>query len=141
MGIRVKIEGAETIEMNEYNLKTCVFTTDTPDDSNARSTDVANTVRITGKILTATDGDIADDTIKLAKWSCVKAEDADSYRKATIQIVTGSQVVRQVHFPNAFVVDYKESYGDEHGDGSFELVIRQKKDKFFLTEISGGFNS
>lgn len=141
MGIRVKIEGAETIEMNEYNLKTCEFSTDTPDDSNARSTDVANTIVLTGKILTATDGDGADDTIKLAKWSCVKAEDSDSYRKATVQIIAGSQVVRQVYFPNAFVVDYKEDYGDEAGDGSFELVIRQKKDKFFLTEISGGFGA
>lgn len=141
MGIRVKIEGAETIELTEYSVKTCVFSTDTPDDSNARSTDVANTVVLTGKILTATDGDVADDTMKIATWSCVKAEDADSYRKATIQIIAGSQIVRQVFFPNAFVVDYKESFGDEYGDGAFELVIRQKKDKFTATEISGGFNA
>ncbi len=140
MGIRLKIEGTETIELNEHSIKTCVFSTDTPDDSNARSTDVANTVVLTGKILTAVDGDIADDTLKIANWSCVRAESADSYRKATIQIIAANQVVRQVHFPNAFVVDYKENFGHEDGTGTFELVIRQKKDKFEMTEISGGFN-
>ncbi len=141
MGIRLKIEGAETIELNESSIKTCKFSTDTPDDSNARSTDVANTIVLTGKILTAVDGEAADDTMKIAKWSTVKAELADSYRKATVQIISANQVVRQVYFPNAFVVDYTEHYGHEEGTGTFELVIRQKKDKFEATEISGGFNS
>ncbi len=140
MGIRVKIEGVETIELDEHSVKTCVFSTDTPDDSNARSTDVANTVVLTGKILTAVDGEAADDTMKIAKWSCVRAEVADSYRKFTVQIIAANQVVRQVHFPNAFVVDYKENYGHEEGTGTFELVVRQKKGKFDLTEISGRFN-
>ncbi len=140
MGIRLKIEGAETIELNEHSIKTCAFSTDTPDDSNARSTDVANTIVLTGKILTAVDGDVADDTLKIATWSCVRAENADSYRKATVQIVAANQIVRQVHFPNAFVVDYQEDFGHEDGTGTFKLVIRQKKDKFEMTEISGGFN-
>ncbi len=139
MGIRMKIEGVETIELNEHSIKTCQFITDTPDDSNARSTDVVNTVVLTGKILTAVDGEVADDTLKIAKWSCVRAELADSYRKFTVQIIAANQVVRQVHFPNAFVVDYKEKFGHEEGTGTFELVVRQKKDKFEFTEISGGF--
>ena len=140
MGIRLTIEGAETISLDEHSIQSCKFITDTPDASNARSTDVVNTMILTGRILTAVDGDAADDTMKIAKWSVVRAESSDSYRKATVEIVSANQIVRKVHFPNAFVVDYQESYGDAEGIGEFTLVIRQKKDKFELTTIDGGYS-
>ena len=140
MGIRLTIEGAETISLDEHSIQSCKFITDTPDDSNARSTDVVNTMILTGRILTAVDGDAADDTMKIAKWSVVRAESSDSYRKATVEIVSANQIVRKVHFPNAFVVDYQERYGDTEGIGAFTLVIRQQKDKFELTTIDGGYS-
>ncbi len=139
MGIRLKIEGAETISLDEHSIMTCKFITDTPDDSNARSTDVVNTLELTGRIITAVNGEVADDTMKIAKWSCVRAESSDSYRQATVEIVSANQIVRKVSFPNAFVVDYTEHYGDTEGVGEFKLVIRQKKDKFELTTIDGGY--
>ena len=83
--------------------------------------------------------DRADDTMKIAKWSVVRAESADSYRKATVEIVSANQIVRKVHFPNAFVVDYQERCGDTEGIGECTLVIRQKKDKFEMTTIDGGY--
>ncbi len=141
MGIRMKIEGAETITLDEHSIMTCKFQTDTPDDSNARSTDVVNTLVITGKILTAVDGEAADDTKKIATWSVVRAENADSYRKATVEIVAANQIVRKVFFPNAFVVDYTEHFGDTEGVGEFSLTIRQKKDKFEATTIEGGYGA
>ena len=61
MGIRLTIEGAETISLDEHSIKSYKFLTDTPDDSDARSTDVVNTLELTGKILTAVDGDAADE--------------------------------------------------------------------------------
>ena len=140
MGIRLTIEGAESISLDEHSIQTCKFITDTPDDSNARSTDVVNTMILTGRILTAVDGDAADDTMKIAKWSVVRAESADSYSKATAEIVSANQIVRKAHFPNAFVVDYQERYGDTEGIGEFTLMIRQKKDKFELTTIDGGYS-
>ena len=140
MGIRLTIEGAETISLDEHSIKSCKFLTDTPDDSDARSTDVVNTLELTGKILTAVDGDAADDTMKIAKWSVVKAESSDSYRKATVEIVSANQIVRKIHFPNAFVVDYQERSGDTEGIGEFTLIIRQKTDKFALTTIDGGYS-
>ncbi len=139
MGLRLKIEGAETINLDEHSIVSCKFITDTPDDSNARSTDVVNTMILEGKILTAVDGEVADDTMKIAKWSCVRAESSDSYRKATVEVVVANQIVRKVHFPNAFVVDYTEHYFDTEGAGTFHLVIRQKKDKFEATTIEGGY--
>ncbi|MFF2484395.1 membrane-associated protease 1 [Paenibacillus sp. NPDC058071] len=139
MGFRLKVEGAETIELGLDNIQKVKYDTDTPDDSNARSTDVGATLRLSGKIITATDGDSADDTLKLANWSLVPAEKADAYRKVTLEVIAADQVVRKIYFPNAFVVDYTEEFGDTEGVGTFSLYIKQKKDKTEQTKIEGGY--
>lgn len=139
MGFILKVEGPETIELGLDSIMTVEYETDTPNDSNARSTDVGATLKLTGKILTATDGDNADDTMKLALWSLVPAEKAHCYRKVTLEIISADQVVRKIHFPNAFVVDYAERFGDTEGIGEFKLFIKQKKDKTDLAQIEGGY--
>ncbi len=139
MGFRLKVEGAETIELGMDNIKTVMYETDTPNDSNARSTDVGAMLKLTGKIITATDGDKADDTMKLALWSLVPAEKADCYRKVTLEVISADQVIRKIHFPNAFVVDYTERFGDTEGVGTFEILIKQKKDKTEMAKIEGGY--
>ncbi|MGM9933684.1 MAG: membrane-associated protease 1 [Clostridium sp.] len=139
MGFKVKIEGAESIDLNIESILTVEFKTDTPDDSNARSTDLGTTLEITGKILTPVDGEAADNTIKLAQWSLVPAEKADCYRNIMVDVISASQVVRQITLPNAYVVDYKESYGDEEGVGTFKLLVKQKKDKTKNVKFEGGF--
>lgn len=139
MGFKMKVEGADTIELGLESILTVEFDTDTPDDSNARSTDLGVTIKVTGKILAAVDGEEADATMKLAKWSLVPAEVADCYRKVTIDVISASQVVRQINFPNAFVVDYTEAFGDEEGVGKFYLYIKQKKDKTANLKFEGGF--
>ncbi len=139
MGFKVKVEGAETIDLNIESVETVEFKTDTPDDSNARSTDLGTTLVIAGKILTPVGGEAADSTIKLAQWSLVPAEKADCYRKVTIDVISASQVVRQFTLPNAFVVNYEEEYGDTEGVGTFKLYAKQKKDKIAGVKFEGGF--
>ncbi len=139
MGFKVKVEGAETIDLNIESVETVEFKTDTPDDSNARSTDLGTTLVIAGKILTPVGGEAADSTIKLAQWSLVPAEKADCYRKVTIDVISASQVVRQFTLPNAFVVNYEEEYGDTEGVGTFKLYVKQKKDKIAGVKFEGGF--
>ncbi|MEK5039342.1 membrane-associated protease 1 [Sporosarcina sp. FSL K6-3457] len=140
MGFVLKVEGPETIELGLESIIAVEYATDTPDDSNARSTDVGATLRIKGKILTATDGDNSDDTMKLSLWSLVPAEKADCYRKVTLEVISADQVVRKINFPNAFVVDYTEKFGDTEGIGEFYLFIKQKKDKTDLAKIEGGYS-
>ena len=127
MGLRLKIEGNETINLRETSIMTVQFGADIPHDSNARSTDLGSTVLITGKILAAVDGETADDTSKIARWALVPAE------------ISASQVVRQITLPNAFVIDYKEDFSDEAGTGIFTLLIKQKKDKMVALKFEGGF--
>jgi len=141
MGFKVKIEGAETIDLSIESVETVKFTTDTPKDTNARSKDIGSTMVISGKILTAVDGDPFDNTRKMGTWSLVPAEKADCYRKVTLEVISADQVIRKITYPNAFVVDYKETFGDTEGIGTFELVVRQKKDKLSLITIEGGYSA
>ena len=141
MGFRVKIEGSETIDLSIESVETVKVTTDTPKDSNARSKDVGSTITITGKILTAVDGDPFDSTRQMGLWSLVPAEKADCYRKITVEVISADQIIRKITYPNAFVVDYKENFGDTEGIGTFTLVARQKKDKLTAVTIEGGYSA
>lgn len=140
MGLRLKIEGNETIQLNETIVTGVKFGADIPKDSNARSTDLGSTVEITGKILTAVDGEPFDATKEIGKWALVPAEKADCYRKVTIDVIAASQEVRKYTYPNAFVVDYRENYGDVAGVGTFYLMIKQKKDKMANIAVEGGYS-
>jgi len=139
MGFTVKVDGPSTIELGTTSVTGVKFRTDIPVDSNARSTDMGSTVEITGKILTAVDGDPFDSTKQLGLWSLVPAEKSDCYRNVTIEVIAASQVVRKYSYPNAFIVDYKENYGDVEGVGTFTLMIKQKKDKMAQVAVEGGY--
>ena len=70
----------------------------------------------------------------------VPAENSDCYRKVTVEVIAASQVVRKYSYPNAFVVDYKEDYGDVEGIGTFKLIMKQKKDKMAQVSVEGGYS-
>ncbi|WP_077611756.1 membrane-associated protease 1 [Clostridium sp. Marseille-P2415] len=140
MGLRMKITGSESVELRETSITKVVFGADIPHDSNARSTDLGSTVLVEGKILAAVGGETADDTSKLARWALVPAENSDCYRNVQIDVVSASQVVRQITVPNAFVVDYTEDFTDETGAGVFKLLLKQKKDKMTSLKFEGGFS-
>ncbi len=140
MGFRLVVEGAnETITLGSDNIQGVKYMSDTPNDSNARATDLGITLEVTGKIITAVDGEEADHTMKLATWSLVSAEKADAYRNVTLEVIAADQVVRKVTFPNAFVVDYSEDFGDNQGTGTYSLIVKQKKEKTEFVTIEGGY--
>lgn len=140
MGFTLKVEGNSSIELGKDSIISVKVRTDIPQDSNARSTDLGSTLTVTGKILTAVDGDPFDSTKQLGLWALVPAESSDCYRKVTVEVIASSQVVRKYSYPNAFVVDYREDYGDEEGVGTFTLIMKQKKDKMAQVSVDGGYS-
>ena len=136
MGFTLKVEGNTTIELGTTSITGVKVSTDIPQDSNARSTDLGSTITVTGKILTAVDGDPFDATRQLGLWALVPAENSDCYRKVTVEVIA----VRKYSYPNAFVVDYKEDYGDVEGIGTFKLIMKQKKDKMAQVSVEGGYS-
>ena len=140
MGFTLKVDGPDPVDLGIDHILTVSFDMETPNDANARSTDLGSTLTVTGKILTALDGAAADSSINLAKWSKIPAEDMTSYRKVELEVINASQVVRKFTFTHAFVVDYTEDFGSDEGIGTFTLRIRQKKDKTDLVGIEGGWS-
>ena len=136
MGFIVTV--GNNITLGVETVQTVEFLVATPQDSNARTTDLGVTMKITGKILTILD-EGSESTVELANWAMVPVEQADCYRNVVVKAVAAGQVVRQYTLSNAFVVDYQETYGDTEGIGTFELIIKQKKDKVQKTLITGGY--
>lgn len=139
MGFKVKIEAKETIQLGLETVETVAFDTDTPNDSNARSTDLGMSLTITGKIR-ANIGGVADETVKIPTWALVPAEDANCYGKVTVEVIAGGKVVREITMDTAYVVSYEESFDEETGVGKFSLVVRQKKDKNNTVSYQGGYD-
>lgn len=139
MSLKVTVDGGGSFTIPKECVRSVKYKTDIPLDSNARTKDVGSTLKICGKILTATDGDPDDSTKQLGSWSMVPAEDVLCYRNVTVEIINASIVERKYTFPNAFVIDYKEEYGNTDGVGTFTLIIKQKKDKLDKIQIEGGY--
>lgn len=138
MGFILTVDGG--IRLGVDTIKTVDFSVDTPKDSNAKTTDVGVTLKVTGKILTMLD-DGAESTVELAKWAMTPAEKADCYRNVKVNVTSAGTVVREYNLPNAFVVDYQEDYGDTEGVGTFELIVKQKKDKIPTITVNGGYGA
>ena len=139
MGFILNVEGTT---LGVETIKTVDFTVSTPNDTNAKTTDVAVTATITGKILTMLD-DGTEGTVDLAKWAMITSDKAECYKNVTIQSIAAGQVVKTVEdgMPTAFVVDYNENYDDVEGVGTFTLVVRQKKDKIGTITVNGGYEA
>jgi hypothetical protein len=137
MSFRLVIEGGGSIQLEEDQIINAIYRTDTPDDSNARSTEVGSELRIIGKIVKAGEGSQSEDTVNMARWSLVPAADANCYRRVTLEVIAAGQVTRKIVMPNVFVVDYVEDFGANQGIGTFTLVVRQKKDKIESVVIEG----
>ena len=139
MAYIVKAEGANAFELTQETVESVKFLTNIPLDSDARAKDTGATIVITGKTRTAADGDLTDSTLKAAKWSHVPAESADAYQKVNIKTIAAGQTVREITYPDAFVISYAEHYDDETGVGTFTMTLRQKKDKLDQIQVAGGY--
>lgn len=141
MGFRLEINGAGPVKLTERAITKVVFDSEIPQDSNARATDNGAALKIWGKLLFSLGGQEQDSTLNLAQWSLVPSESADSYRTVKVDVISASQVVRQITLPNAFVMEYREELDDETGVGSFYLHVKQKKDQTSKVAIDGEFSA
>ena len=142
MGFRLNVKGqTEEILLDKESILDVRYISETPDDSNARATDLSVILEIKGKILAAAGGDTEDDTRKVSRWSLVPSESSDAYRQASLEIISAGQMVRKIDMTNVFVVDYIEEYGNQAGTGTFMLKIKQKKEKVKEVAIEGGYAS
>lgn len=127
--MKVKVTVAGGIEISKC-IESVNLKVDTPDDSDARSTEMGNIMEITGKI------GAGESTKGLYEWSLAKPDKENKdqiYREVTVSMILADEdedgePIRKVVFPQAFVVDYSEKYSKKEGVGIFTLCLKQKKD-------------
>ncbi|WP_067141539.1 membrane-associated protease 1 [Oceanivirga salmonicida] len=138
MGIKVNITGKnDEIILEKDSISSIKYISDTPNDSNARATDLNVCLEITGKIMSQTE----DITKKLSFWSLVPSESDDAYRKLILEVISAGVVIRKITMPTAFVIDYEENFDIQNGTGKFKMLIKQKKEKIENIVIEGGYNA
>lgn len=138
MGFRVTIKGSnDNIVLEKDNILSVKFISDTPNESNARATDLSIGLEISGKIT----NEKSDDTKKLALWSLVPAEIQDCYRNCILETIIAGSIIRKISLSTAFIVDYSESFDTKNGTGIFNLILKQKKEKIAEVVIEGGYSA
>jgi len=137
----LKITGkGKSIEIDEKHITDIEYRVDTPDDSNARSTDVIYKLIINGRIIPEIGGSSGERVLDLDLWSRVQ-HGTDLYRDVEAGYTAEGYTVRKYHFNKGFVQDYVETYDDQNGTGKFYIEICQKKDHNRDVTIHGGFLS
>jgi len=137
--LQVTIGGPETIRLTEKIMQEVEYCMITPKDANARSTDQYTQLAIRGRIIPSVASAEEEPTVALDKWAAVTDDRPDAYRPVHAVVVQSGVTVREYNLPNAFVVDYVVDYSDEEGNGTFSLLVRQKKDKTKDVAVEGGF--
>lgn len=138
MGFKVVIKGSkDEIVLGKDRVLDVKYISDTPNDSNARATDLSVGLEISGKITNEKD----DMTKKLCLWSLVPSENQDAYRNLTFEIISAGTVIRKINLPNTFIVDYTESFNVKNGTGIFTMMLKQKKEKLGEITIEGGYDA
>ena len=129
---------SKTIEINEKNIIDIEYLVETPNDSNARSTDVVYKLKIIGQIIPEILGSSGEKILDLEAWSRVQ-HGVDLYRDVEAGYTAEGFTVRRYHLNKGFVQDYVEEFDDESGTGIFFIEICQKKDHNKFVRLEGGF--
>jgi len=138
MAYKFKIEGVHSADLPQENVKSFIAHTETPRTNDGRGTDTAVTMKLSGTVRSVDENAIADETINLAKWA-TEYDEAKAYSQATATAEASGQILRQLVYPNAFVVSYSEKFTIGSGVGTFDMVLRQKKDLLGAILNTGGY--
>lgn len=138
---KVEKGSAEAFEIDSRGISGWQLLVDIPKDSAARSREIAIGMKITGYIIPGYAGDAGDKTVKLAQWARVGSDKSDAYRKVTLQNISAGVVEREFIFPQAYVASYKEHFAADSGDGTFEMIIRQRRTAAWTDDGKVKFNS
>ena len=135
----LKITGkGQAIEINEKNIVDIEYIVETPDDSNARSTDVTYKLLISGLIIPEIGGSSGEKVKDIEQWSRVQ-HGLDLYREVEVGYTAEGFTMRKYNFNKGFIQDYREDYDDKNGTGKFFVEICQKKDHNKFIKVEGGF--
>lgn len=128
MKYEVKISGPVSVELSADEVTGIKFSSDSPDDANARSSELTLSATVEGKILYDALSAVQSDL--LAAWAVKDHETESDY--ATVEITcigANASVARKVTLTSAFLAAYNESFNGNSSIGRFKAVFKQVKTK------------
>lgn len=154
MGIAFKVykDGEEYISLTEHSIKNVIFDAEKETDLKPRLHTITKSLALEGflntdlvdeaprPILDEYGEQVVDeneepqfhlreiDSVRqLANWSIIP-EYCDCYCDVTVAINDASgELVKEESFECMFVVDYKETFDIDHGNGLFNILIRERE--------------
>lgn len=141
MGISLKIVGLDnegcSVELDDELLTSIEYLHHTSTVPSARTYDPGYTLLISGKVMPMKESGTGQEILELSKWAHLPYEPGtDYYRNVYITYEKDEQVIREINFTNAYVLDYEEGYDNKDSVGMFKLSLSQKKDQ--LRKINFG---
>ncbi|AOY74681.1 hypothetical protein [Clostridium formicaceticum] len=135
MACYLRIKGKDSeIELDKKYIEEVKFIFDSPDETQSRATKSDIMIEISGKI----ESDSCKVSEAIFSWAILNS--GDTYRQVNVQAISqDDKVLRYYSFPEAFVVDYFESFKQESGEGEFVLKIKQKGDKLDNISINSDY--
>ena len=134
MKYEVKVTGPVSVTLSPDEVTAVKFYSDSPDDSNARSSELTVSATVEGKILIDALSDVQSD--QLAAWSVKDHEEESDYANVEITCTgADSSVARKVTLTSAFLASYYESFNGNSAIGKFTAVFKQVKTKNAATAV------
>lgn len=134
MGFKVTVGD---VTLDENVVESIEFSVISPENVDAKGAITCASLKVTGKILNTS----GEKTVDLASWATDDIHGGYEYKNVVAQFIHDKTVVREYTLPNAFAVDYREEYGDDNGNGTFSLLMNQKKQYINDTQINGGYSA
>lgn len=128
MKYEVKISGPVSVELSADEVTGVKFISDSPNDANARSSELTLSATIEGKILYDALTEVQSD--QLAAWAVKDHENESDYATVEISCIgAAATVARKVTLTHAFLAAYNESFNGNRSVGKFKAVFKQVKTK------------
>lgn len=138
MATKVVFDGT-TFDFDDEIITSVAFKVESPLDVDSKAAITRICLVIKGNILNSKN----DKTVEFARWAASSTRSSFQTKPFSVQCKLKDKVTRQYDLKQAFVVDYKETYGNEDGSGTFELVVNQTMHEFRKNasnvQITGGF--
>lgn len=138
MATKVVFDGT-TFDFDDDVITSVSFKVVSPKDVESKAAIQRISLIIKGNILDGAD----DKSVQFARWAASATRSSFQNKPFSVQCKLKNGIVRQYDMQSAFVVDYKETYENADGTGTFELVVNQAMSKFIKTpsevKVTGAF--
>ena len=129
MGLFFEVSGKTVnFKLTEYEIRGYEFSYEVPDSKYAKGHKDHRLLIIKGSIARTLVNN-RNALVEIRKWVKTEYTDPSYYSFARVTHIHVEEVIREITFPDAFVLKYMEEIDTHTGDGTYTITLMQKLDK------------